>query len=195
MGRPTTINLGLYDVESVEILRGPQGTLYGRNTVGGAVNLMTKKPGKEFGGDFSAQYGNYNKFLIYGAINVPVNEQLSIRIAGQANKRDGYLKNLAGPDNNDDDNLNARLAISYQASETVEVLLRADWSRDRTHQGGAEIFVHSPIFAAAPFNVVPGTRYFIPDGRFNRVIAEFPRTGMSPADQLRSIGTRVMQAP
>lgn len=174
MGRPTTINLGLYDVESVEVLRGPQGTLYGRNTVGGAVNLMTKKPGKDFGGDFSAQYGNYNKFLIYGAINVPLNERLSIRIAGQANKRDGYLKNLAGPDNNDDDNLNARLAISYQASEAVEVLLRADWSRDRTHQGGAEIFVHSPIFAAAPFNVVPGTRYYIPDGRFNRVIAEYP---------------------
>lgn len=174
MGRPTTINLGLYDVEGIEILRGPQGTLYGRNTVGGAVNIMTKKPGNDFEGEFSAQYGNYNKFLLYGAVNFPLSEKLSVRIAGQANKRDGFLKNLAGPDNNDDNNLNARVAIAYHASDDVEVLLRADWSRDRTHQGGAEVFVHSPVFAAAPFNVVPGTRYYIPDGRYNHVTAEYP---------------------
>lgn len=174
MGRPTTINLGLYDLERVEILRGPQGTLYGRNTIGGAINMMTKKPGKELSGDFSAQYGNYNKFLMYGAINAPIDERLSVRIAGQANKRDGFLKNLAGPDNNDDNNLNARIAIRYQASEKIEVLLRGDWSRDRTHQGGAEVFIHSPKFALAPFNVVPGTRYYIPDGRYLGVTAEYP---------------------
>jgi iron complex outermembrane receptor protein len=174
MGRPTTINLGLYDLERVEVLRGPQGTLYGRNTIGGAINMMTKKPGKELSGDFSAQYGNYNKFLMYGAVNLPVNERLSVRVAAQANKRDGFLKNLAGPDNNDDNNLNARIAVRYQASEAVEVLLRADWSRDRTHQGGAEIFIHSPMFTLPRFNVVPGTRYYIPDGRYSGVIAEYP---------------------
>ena len=83
----------LFDVERVEVLRGPQGTLYGRNATGGVINVIPNKPDDEFSGHFSAGYGNYDAFRIDGALNVPISETFALRFAALGNFRDGFTRN------------------------------------------------------------------------------------------------------
>ena len=83
---------GLFDIERVEILRGPQGTLYGRNAVGGSVNFINKKPGPTFGAEARVIGGAYGLFEMYGTINQPIiKDVLSARITGSKRTRDGYI--------------------------------------------------------------------------------------------------------
>ena len=82
-----------YDAERVEVLRGPQGTLYGRNTTAGVVNLITRKPEDEFGGNINLELGNYNHVKVKGAINFPMGDNFAQRFAMFYNKRDGYVEN------------------------------------------------------------------------------------------------------
>ncbi|MGL5838025.1 MAG: TonB-dependent receptor [Sphingorhabdus sp.] len=83
----------LFDVERVEVLRGPQGTLYGRNATGGVINVIPNKPDDEFEGHMSASYGNYDAVRLDGAINVPVSETFALRFAALGNFRDGFTRN------------------------------------------------------------------------------------------------------
>ncbi len=175
MARPTTINTGLYDLESVEVLRGPQGTLYGKNVIAGAIKFETRRPTEEFGGELAINYGNYDNVVLYGALNVPlVDDRLYLRVSAQSENRDGYLENRAGPDNNDADNENVRLGLLFNPNEDLSLLLRADWAKDRTHQGGTELAVVSPVYAGAPFNVVPGSPFYIDNDPFDYVISDSP---------------------
>ena len=93
-GRPTSGNLGFLDIAQAEVLRGPQGTLFGRNTTGGALNITTTLPGEEFSGYVKAGYGNYNATRIEGAVSIPLQgNQLGVRLAGRYSARDGYVDN------------------------------------------------------------------------------------------------------
>ncbi len=83
-----------YDLERVEVLRGPQGTLYGRNTTAGVLNVITQKATDEFEGYVTAGYGNYNSVKVKGAINLPLGDSLSTRLAGFYLDRSGYATNL-----------------------------------------------------------------------------------------------------
>src|SRR3546814_15533983 len=90
-GRPIIGNLGLLDMANAEILRGTQGTLFGRNTTGGALNLTTTQPGGDFTGYARLGIGNYDMRLAEGAVTVPlVDDQLSFGVAGRYSERDGY---------------------------------------------------------------------------------------------------------
>lgn len=92
----------LYDIERIEVLKGPQGTLYGKNTEGGVINIVTKSPANYFGGKASAEVGNYNKWRIDGLINAPIIEdKLFVRIAALKSSRDGYIKNIYNDSNID----------------------------------------------------------------------------------------------
>ncbi len=82
-----------YDIERVEVLRGPQGTLYGRNATGGVVNTITATPKDEFGGEITGEYGRFDTRKLRGYVNVPVNDTLAIRVAGSGIKRDGNISN------------------------------------------------------------------------------------------------------
>ena len=83
----------LLDVSRVEVLRGPQGTLFGRNSVGGAMRIFTKKPDDDLGGTASATIGSYNRFDIKGAVNVPlIQDKLAMRLSAGRRKQDGYVK-------------------------------------------------------------------------------------------------------
>lgn len=83
-----------FDIARIEVLRGPQGTLYGRNTTGGVINLLTKKPGGEFGGYFSASLGNYDAHKMHGAVNIPITENFRQRFSGLTVERSGYNENV-----------------------------------------------------------------------------------------------------
>lgn len=83
--------LGLMDTARVEVLRGPQGTLFGRNTIAGAIQYVTNAPKKEFGGYLTGTYGTFDRTDIEGAINVPVSDTFALRVAGRYADRDGYV--------------------------------------------------------------------------------------------------------
>lgn len=90
-----------FDIQRIEVLRGPQGTLYGRNTTGGAINIITRKPEPEFGGYANLQLGNYENRRVGGAVNLPVSDALAVRVAGYWLNRDGYTENLSTGNNID----------------------------------------------------------------------------------------------
>jgi iron complex outermembrane recepter protein len=92
-GRAERVFSSMYDVQRVEVLRGPQGTLYGRNSTGGAVNVLTNGPGRKFEAGVNAQMGNYNLAHVDGYINTPLNDVLALRVAAMREKRDGYFSN------------------------------------------------------------------------------------------------------
>jgi len=107
-----------YDVERVEVLRGPQGTLYGRNATGGVVNVMTAKPVDHFAANIKGELGNFNTQKVRGMLNVPLGDKLAVRVAGSLLKRDGFGKNLVTGNNIDDRDLYAvRTTVSFNPTE------------------------------------------------------------------------------
>lgn len=93
IARPNSSDNQFYDLERVEVLKGPQGTLYGRNATAGAINVIPVKPKPgEFSGYASASYGNYEAVTLEGAVNMPVGDRGALRVSGHYVKHDGYLK-------------------------------------------------------------------------------------------------------
>ena len=125
------LGIALYDVERVEVLRGPQGTLYGKNTTGGAVNLISRdaKLG-ETSGYVNFGYGNYNRFDANAAINVPLGEKAALRIAGTYAKADGWFKNVdpGFPDLASTDEWGLRGTLKLEPSDRLKITLRASHS-------------------------------------------------------------------
>ena len=93
IARQNIINGMFFDIQRVEVLLGPQGTLYGRNAAGGAINIITNKPVFEYGGHASVEFGNYNQRRFEGAVNVPVSDSVALRFAGMSYSHDGYYDN------------------------------------------------------------------------------------------------------
>ncbi|MFT3977840.1 MAG: TonB-dependent receptor [Sphingomonas bacterium] len=91
---PLAQRLAFFDLQQVEVLRGPQGTLYGRNTTGGAINVTSKLPGNTTEADISAEYGRFNSVNVQGGVSVPlIADKLSVRVAGLYQRDDGYTLN------------------------------------------------------------------------------------------------------
>ncbi|MEM1261931.1 MAG: TonB-dependent receptor [Pseudomonadota bacterium] len=130
---------GFVDLERVEVVRGPQGTLYGRNTTGGSINLISRKPSVEdyeFG--MQATAGDFSHFNVRGFVNVPINDRVAFRFAGLHEVRDGWAENLNLPDdtNNDEDQNYFRGSLLVDVSERAELLFRANyWIQDGQGSG------------------------------------------------------------
>ena len=92
-----TANPPIYDIESVEVLRGPQGTYFGRNAEGGAINIQTVKPSQEFYGQVDLGYGSFDTYEISGVLNLPINEDLALRTVVNNEKSDGFVDNTFEP--------------------------------------------------------------------------------------------------
>ena len=125
--------LDLIDIERLEVLRGPQGTLFGRNTIGGAINITTVKPrpGDEFGGRLAAAYGTDDRVNLKGALLLPLGETLAARVSLAALQQDGYVEREDGTDLGDDDTLTGRLALAWQPSDRFYADFSVDATRDR----------------------------------------------------------------
>ena len=131
--RMSGINAYFYDVERIEVLRGPQGTLYGRNSTSGVVNVITKKPDLEaIGGDIQVGYGNYDAVDVTGALNVPFSDSFGARVAFTYNERDGYRDNSPVADGDDLDDIGVRGHLLWDISDNTSLLLSADYYE---HQG------------------------------------------------------------
>ena len=126
--RPAAQLMGMFDLDQVEVLRGPQGTLYGRGATAGAINMVTAKPGKELGGYLSVTAGNYSLAQFKGAIDVPMGDALSMRLAGSLDSRDGYGNNIfTGSDINDRDASAYRATFVYDAGGPLTATLSAQY--------------------------------------------------------------------
>lgn len=131
-GRPSAQNLNLMDIERVEVLRGPQGTLFGKNTIAGVINVVTRKPGDELEGKIVANVGNFNKLNVSGNLSAPlIDNKLYIGGSLYSNNRDGYVKNFFGGDDlGNEDNYGGDLKLRFLASDDLEINFRADYLKD-----------------------------------------------------------------
>ena len=126
--RPAAQLMGMFDLEQVEVLRGPQGTLYGRGATAGAINMVTKKPGDEVGGYANFTVGNFDMFTFEGAIDVPMSEDFSMRLATKLENRDGFGNNLfSGAEVDDRDAQAYRLTLAYDADGPWSATLSAQY--------------------------------------------------------------------
>ena len=131
LARPQSAGIAFYDLERVEVLRGPQGTLYGRNATAGAINLITNKPGKRLEGSGALELGTHGTRIVDGMLNVPVNDHLALRAAASSSKHDGYLRSTQGlaHDFDDLDSTSARVHALLTFNTDVSLLLSADTSK------------------------------------------------------------------
>jgi len=130
-GNFALLGVSMFDLERVEVLKGPQGTLYGKNTTGGAVNLISRnaKLG-ELSGYINAGYGNYNRIEVAGAVNVPLGDKAALRVAGTYAKADGWFKNTVPgkPDLASTDEYGLRATLNLEPTDGLSFVLRASTS-------------------------------------------------------------------
>lgn len=131
----STINiLDMFDLESIEVLRGPQGTMFGRNAFAGAVNIRSKRPTMEFGGQAEAKVANFGRMEFRGAVNVPiVNDVLAVRASVLVANSDGYYRSIRdnGRRIGGDDNITGRVSVLYTPSPAWNIFLKYEHVRDR----------------------------------------------------------------
>lgn len=129
LATPTAVHGLFYDLERIEVLKGPQGTLYGRNATGGAINILPQRARiGERSGALNLEAGNYKRLAVSGAVNLPVGETSALRAAYQIVQRDGYFSDGT----EDESGKAARLSFRFQPSDTLTVDIVGDY----THQGG-----------------------------------------------------------
>ena len=121
----------LMDIERIEILKGPQGTLFGRNSIGGAISIVTAKPTEDLSGEIALELGNYNSQVVKGLINIPlIDDSLYVRASGVVRKRDGWQENkLSSVKGNSRDRASGRLKFTWYPHDDIEVNQSNGWSR------------------------------------------------------------------
>ncbi|MDC1116343.1 TonB-dependent receptor [Luminiphilus sp.] len=133
--------LDIIDIERLEVLRGPQGTLFGRNTIGGAISIATRKPepGGEFGGSLSAAAGTDSLLHLRGTVHIPVSDSFAIRGSLASMTQDGYVERADGIDLGDDDTFTGRVSFAFQPNDSFSALITADMTRDRENGPALEL--------------------------------------------------------
>jgi len=148
--------LDLFDIDRIEILRGPQGTLFGANTTGGVVNVVNAQPTDRFEGKVKAGYGNYNRLNLQGVINTPLGEGLAARFGISHDQRKGWITNVV--DGSDLGKRNVTIfrgAIKYSAGSSFDVTLSGEYDRARN---GAPVVIAGNL---------PGEAEYVPAGFLN----------------------------
>ncbi len=162
--RPSSIVGSMTDLERAEVLRGPQGTLFGRNASMGALNIVTKNPTNEHEGRISVGYGDYDEKRVSGYINSAISETAAARLSFQVSKRDGYGDNTYTADGSrstvgDWEDMTVRGKLLLTPSATTDVLLTADYSRLRNEGAVTEL-----IGDTVPGQTLYGLARILPPG-------------------------------
>ncbi|MBT4911038.1 MAG: TonB-dependent receptor [Alphaproteobacteria bacterium] len=144
----------LFDVERVEVLRGPQGTLFGANTTGGVVNIVTKAPSGEYNGKVQVTAGDWNRFDVKAAADLPINEKLSLRLSGFHHGRDGFITNVYdGSDMGSIDVNSIRATLKYDAGNGFE----ATWRNEILRSKNGSPYIGMGAYPGEAEYVAPGT--------------------------------------
>jgi len=150
-GRMQGVDLDLMDVEQVEVLRGPQGTLFGRNTIGGAVNIVTARPTDDFHGTAEITTGRFNRIDGKASINIPlVPGKMAMTLAGVSRNRDGYSKRLdfytgeKTAELGDRNSLSGRVVLNWTPTEDTSFLLSIDGTRAREAGSARTVLAYDP---------------------------------------------------
>jgi iron complex outermembrane recepter protein len=150
IGRTVGAMLDAADIERVEVLRGPQGTLFGRNTLGGAVNITFRPPdASEFSGFATATYGSRDRIDLNAAVNVPLGGENAFRVSGFYREQDGFARRFDGLRFGRIDRHGVRGALHLEPTENIRIDLTADYSKDTSNP------VPSVLLAIAPFPFFP----------------------------------------
>lgn len=177
IGRPVGFLFSAFDSERVEVLRGPQGTLYGRNATGGSINYITKKPTDELEGEADLTVGNYSMIRGRAALNVPLSDKVKTRFVGFFEDRDGFTENLNpnGRDPNDAKNWGIRGHVAFDLSDRGDLLLSGTYVKSGGVGSKPELREPYPAqalagppgfaFSGGPGSGVPANNIYIgPDG-------------------------------
>ncbi|MGB3846964.1 MAG: TonB-dependent receptor [Sphingopyxis sp.] len=152
-----------FDVQRVEILRGPQGTLFGKNASAGVLNIVTNDPGYDWGGRVQATYGEFDEIVLRGTVTGGLTDNLAFRASGYLTKRDGYIRNrFDGSRLNERDEWGARAKLLWEPADNIRVLVAGDYSsRDAAccmwtiRSFGTNANVQSLVTAAG---IIPGPK-------------------------------------
>jgi len=173
--RSAATTLDFIDVESIEVLRGPQGTLYGKNTTAGALNITTRKPSFSAVGRFELSYGNYGYIQAKSSISGPLSKKVAGRLSFTGTQRDGLIHNIDKQENvNDLNNIGVRGQLLYVPSGNVDVTLAVDLSRQRPN-GYAQVFAGVAPTKRAKYRqfeqIIADLKYDLPSrNAFDRVV-------------------------
>ncbi len=141
-----------FDLASIQVLKGPQGTLFGRNATGGAILYQVVKPSHEFGGYVTAGYGNFNNIELNGAVNLPIGEAIALRLGASYRKRDGYQRNLAlgGLESNQIDYQAYRASLLLEPVEGFENVTTFQYNTDDGRGSGLKLSSINPQNSFGP---------------------------------------------
>lgn len=189
-----------YDLDSVQVLKGPQGTLFGRNSTGGAVLFTTAKPGNDFGGYVSGWAGNYDERKFEGAVNMPIIEdKVLLRLSGFMQERDGYQKNIFNNETlGDVDRKNVRASLTVRPTDMISNDLVVDYARSKGNNltsvayTGFEIGEGNP-FVPANFLYSPAMDLAFGPGSWDAFLAAHP--GADPEGWNASIEKQNQRGP
>lgn len=178
VGRSGSTTGALFDLERVEVLKGPQGTLYGRNATAGAINVLPVQPRLgETSGYASGSYGNYNAYNVEGAVNVAAGDKAALRLSGIYAQHDGYLRD--GTSSDETFGLRGQLKVELDPKLTVRI------AADYAHQGGSA--TGATYTGRYAFNPATGSFVFTPsnlpvsEGLLTPAAQAFRRTGAAGA--------------
>ena len=161
-----------YDVEQIAVLRGPQGTTFGRNTVGGALQIISRKPSLDgYEGQVSATIRNHNGFESTGFVNVPLSKEVAARVAYSLKDVDGDIHNITtGNDVNDKNIWSTRGSLLWQPGDNFQVLASASYTRDDSLGDGPVLIGQGALIASLHNTVDSGNTYLDDDGKTDREI-------------------------
>lgn len=158
VGVNTAALSNLFDIERVEILRGPQGTLFGANTTGGVINVVTKQPTGEFGGEAQVSYGNYNRLEVNAAMNFPITDKLAGKISVLHTGRDGYFSDvLTGANLGKVDMTNLRAYLKFDGGGAYDATLIGEYGRTRNDSqtnlnlSDPSLVIYDPVYSSPTY--------------------------------------------
>jgi iron complex outermembrane receptor protein len=178
INRPDALSVALFDMERVEVLRGPQGTLYGRNSTGGAVNFITRKPGRDTALNASVSYGNYDAVRVDTGVDITFGDIGGVRFSGFYDKHDGYVKHpprsafgpfpaFDGGRSDDNESFGGRANVKLTPTDALTINIAAEYAeREFTPQAFAFVDLNAAGNAPAPTATscnVPGYTQVAPE--------------------------------
>lgn len=161
--RPTASIVDFFDVNRVEMLKGPQGALYGRNATGGVIKVISNIPEHAYDGQLSVSYGDYDNTQVRGMVNAPISDSFAVRLAGIYNYRSGFTKNTFNNTNIDGDhNFALRGSMLYEPNDSLKAVLIGEYIRETGNRAEAGKLITSPGLPDPVVDFAPAFGYVAP---------------------------------